>query len=151
MNAIVEQVTVNGMPGTLVTPVQPTQPVRLQRLDRVRISNGSVLIVTGYNPSRPKNCYTGVLENGQGKEYVFGAKHYPCKIGTVDEGHSALLNNAARGGTRSTHAGGTAAGPGLDRGTAVLARQLAELVQEGNGNSDAAKVLSGALVVALAG
>ncbi len=68
----------------------PTEP--LQLLDRVRLSNGSIIIVTGFNPSRPLNRYRGVLENGQGREYVFGACHQPVKIGTVDEGHVAILN-----------------------------------------------------------
>ena len=66
------------------------QPVRLARLDRVRIGNGDVLIVTGYRPNAPVNCYTGVLENGKGKEYVFGPKHRPVKLGVVEESHPAL-------------------------------------------------------------
>ncbi len=73
------------------------QPVVMfQRLDLVQLGGGQRIIVTAYNPSRPKNCYSGVLENGQGKEYVFGAKHSPRKVGTVTEGHPALLNNRTR-------------------------------------------------------
>lgn len=70
--------------------------VRFQRLDLVQLGAGQRIIVTGYHPNRPKNCYSGVLEGGQGKEYVFGAKHRPVKVGTVTEGHPALLNNQSR-------------------------------------------------------
>ncbi len=133
---------ISGFTGRMA-PAVVEQPVRLKRLDRVKLRNGQVFIVTGYHPNRPQNCYSGVLENGQGKEYVFGRKHCPTKIGEVSEGHPALLNNATRRGA--------SANSGIDRGTAVLARQLAELVRDGQGDSSAAKVLAGALVVALPG
>lgn len=93
---------ISGFTGRMATPIVE-QSVRLKRLDRVRIRGGSVFIITGYHPNRPKNCYSGVLENGQGKEYVFGHKHDPVKIGEVTEGHPALLNNATRrGATQSS-------------------------------------------------
>lgn len=79
-------------------PAFPGAPVpeTLKRLDRVRISNGSVLIVTGYRPNAPVNCYTGVLENGKGKEYVFGPRHKPQRLGVVTEDHPALEANQDR-------------------------------------------------------
>ena len=73
----------------------------LPRLDRVKLGNGHVMIVTEYNPHKPANCYTGVLENGTGKQYVFGPKHRPVKLGTVNEGHPALLNLATRAGVEA--------------------------------------------------
>ncbi len=84
-------------------PGAPTKTVAapLQRLDRVRLGNGSIIIVTGFNPSRPLNKYRGVLENGQGKEYIFGDKHRPVKIGVADEGHPAILNSQTRKVSRS--------------------------------------------------
>lgn len=116
-----------------MAPAIIEQPVRLQRLDRVKISNGSVLIVTGYRPQAPVNCYTGVLENGQGKEYVFGPKHRPVKLGVVDEGHPALLNNKTRKVSRQ----------GADVGTMAMVRQMVEAVEGDDLN--AAKVLAKAL------
>lgn len=86
---------VSGFTGRMAQAVVE-QPVLLKRLDRVRISNGSVLIVTGYHPNRPLNCYSGVLERGQGKEYVFGKKHRPEKLGVVTEDHPALQQNQDR-------------------------------------------------------
>lgn len=99
-----------------------TSPERLQRLDKVRLGNGSVMIVTAYLPNRPANCYAGVLENGQGKEYVFGPRHRPTKIGVVTEGHPALLNNQ----TRRAERGGS---PGPDAGTQAILRQLVAAIE----------------------
>lgn len=74
-----------------------TEPLR--RLDRVRIGNRQVLIVTGYHPNRPANCYSGVPENGH-TEYRFGSKHRPQKIGVVTEDHPALLRLKSKLGVR---------------------------------------------------
>lgn len=128
-----DTMVISGFTGQRV-PAVVEQPVRFQRLDQVRISNGSVLIVTGYNPKRPSNCYSGVLENGQGKEYVFGAKHRPVKIGVVTEGHPALLNNKTRTATKQS---------GMDGGTLAVVRQMV-LAVEAN-DLAAAKVLASAL------
>ena len=128
-----------GRPATAIVE----QPVRLKRLDRVKLRNGQVFIITGYHANRPKNCYSGVLEGGLGKEYVFGPKHGPTKIGEVSEGHPALINNQNRAGARQN--------PGIDRGTAVLARQLAELVRDGQGDTNVSKVLASTLLAALPG
>lgn len=61
--------------------------------DIVALSDGRGprLIVTGYHPNRPANCWSGVKEKGQGKEYVFGSKHRPVKVGEADETHPALV------------------------------------------------------------
>lgn len=67
-----------------------------KRLDLVKLGNGQTLVVTGFHPNRPTNCYSGVLERGQGKEYVFGPKHRPVKVGTVTEDHPALQMNQDR-------------------------------------------------------
>ncbi len=120
---------VSGFTGRMAQAIVE-QPVRLQRLDRVKIGNGSVLIVTGYRPNAPVNCYTGVLENGQGKEYVFGPKHRPVKLGVVNEGHPALLNNKTRAASKQ----------GMDGGTMAMVRQMVEAV-EGD-DLDSAKVLA---------
>lgn len=72
--------------------------VRLQRLDLVRLPGGQELIVTKYLPSSPVNCYEGVKPKGLGKPYVFGPKHRPVKIGTVNEDHPALVALKGRRG-----------------------------------------------------
>lgn len=59
--------------------------------DIVRISNGSRIIITGFNPTRPANKYRGVLENGHGKEYIFGDKHRPVWVGVAPIDHRALV------------------------------------------------------------
>lgn len=89
--------------GTLFGSSAVAAPKRevFERLDRVKLGNGHVMIVTEYNPHKPANCYTGVLENGTGKQYVFGPKHRPVKLGTVNEGHPALLNLATRAGVEA--------------------------------------------------
>lgn len=114
----------NGMSATTF------ESTRLQRLDRVKLGNGSVLIVTGYRANAPVNCYTGVLENGQGKEYVFGPRHRPVKLGVVTEGHPALLNNRARTQTRQN----------MDNGTVAMVRQMVGAVE--GGDLETAKVLA---------
>jgi len=63
--------------------------MKFERLDLVEVV-GKRVIVTGYHPHRPANCYSGVIERGKGKEYVFGPKHNPIKIGTVSADHPAL-------------------------------------------------------------
>ena len=60
------------------------------RLDRVRLGNRKIFIVTGYHPNRPVNCFSGVPENGS-TEYVFGPNNRPVKIGVVTEDHPALV------------------------------------------------------------
>lgn len=67
-----------------------------KRLDKVRLSNGHVLIITGVDLNRWANPLRGVNERGQGKEYVFGAKHCPVKIGVVSEDHPALRMSKTR-------------------------------------------------------
>jgi len=86
----------------LTNPIVPTaskyatKRSDLQRLDRVRISNGDVLIVTGTRSQGVANLWSGVKENGLGKEYIFGPKHRPEKIGVVTEDHKALKAMASR-------------------------------------------------------
>jgi hypothetical protein len=132
--------------ATLTRIVVPTtaRPETFQRLDLVRLGNGQKIIVTGYHPNRPKNCYSGVLEKGQGKEYVFGARHRPVKIGTVQEGHPALLNNQTRIEQRyGVGAGQTQqppAQPPVDNGSRAVILRLLEAV-EGN-DLDRAKFLA---------
>jgi hypothetical protein len=104
-----------------------------QRLDKVRLASGQVLIVTGYHPNRPANCYSGVLEKGQGKEYVFGAKHGPVKVGAVDEGHPALLNREARYEARGVQQG--VRKHYVDSGVAAVLGQLAKAVDGGDVSS----------------
>jgi hypothetical protein len=58
--------------------------------DIVRIGNGSQLIITGISHTRPANPYLGVLVNGQGKQYKFGRKHNPVKVGEATPDHPAL-------------------------------------------------------------
>ncbi len=72
-----------------------TKASDLDRLDRVRISSGQIFIVTK-RTGRPANCWAGVLETGHGKEYIFGPKHRPIKLGVVTEDHHALRLNTAR-------------------------------------------------------
>jgi hypothetical protein len=106
----------------------------LKRLDRVKLGNGDILIVTGYHPNRPSNCYSGVLENGKGKEYIFGAKHNPVKLDEVTEGHPALVAMQNR---KADKAGGMSAGE-----RAVVSRLIAAI--EGN-NLEQAKLIVGIL------
>ena len=58
--------------------------------DIVRLVGGQTLIVTESRPSRPANPYLGVLVGGQGKEYKFGPKHHPVKVGVAGPDHPAL-------------------------------------------------------------
>ncbi len=82
----------------------PRERIEFKRRDKVRISCGSVLIITEYNPHKPANCYTGVKENGLGKAYVFGPKHRPEKIGEVEETHRALQLNQNRSAPKGNFA-----------------------------------------------
>ena len=59
-------------------------------LDLVRLGTGQTIIVTG-ETGRPLNRWRGVLQNGQGKEYIFGMKHRPVKVGVVQADHPALV------------------------------------------------------------
>ena len=116
-------------------------PCHLQRLDRVRMGGefgAKVIIVTGYNPNRPLNCYTGVMEKGHGKEYIFGEKHRPVKIGIVSESHPALLAKAGR-----TAAKNGAAPPSSDYKR--LVGELVRLVE--GGDLVNAKVLAAAVKI----
>lgn len=83
----------------------------LEVRDIVRLGNGSRIIITGFNPTRPANKYRGVLENGQGKEYIFGEKHRPVFVGVAPENHPALV---AMGFRAVDHAGAVAASAGVD-------------------------------------
>ncbi len=58
--------------------------------DIVRLAAGQTLIVTKIKHSRPANPYLGVLVGGQGKEYKFGPKHQPVKVGVAEPEHPAL-------------------------------------------------------------
>jgi hypothetical protein len=67
--------------------------------DIVRLANGHQFIITGINPKRPVNLFSGVLVNGQGAEYKFGAKHRPVVIGHAPANHPALISLNVRKGT----------------------------------------------------
>lgn len=69
-----------------------------QRLDLVRLINGSEMIVIDVVPSRPVNPYVGVKPRGNGARYKFGPKFNPVKIGTVTESHPAVAATVARVG-----------------------------------------------------
>lgn len=97
----------------------------LKRLDRVQLGCGQIVIVTGYHPNRPSNCYSGVLEKGKGKEYVFGARHNPRKIGVVDESHPALVNNKIRKESKAVT-------NGMDAATVSLLKLLVKAIKEDN-------------------
>ena len=66
--------------------------------DIVRLANGHRFIITGINPKRPVNMFTGVLVNGQGAEYKFGPKHRPHVIGHAPANHPALISLSVRKG-----------------------------------------------------
>ena len=68
--------------------------------DIVRLANGHQFIITGINPKRPVNLFSGVLVNGQGAEYKFGPKHRPVVIGHAPANHPALISLTVRKGTR---------------------------------------------------
>lgn len=114
---------ISGFTGRM-TPSIIEKPVRFERLDKVRLGSGQVMIVTGYHPNRPANPYSGVVENGQGAEYKFGPKHRPVKIGTVTDGHPALLNLKTRQAAKG--------GSGLDAGTTAAVRKLVAAVEQGD-------------------
>lgn len=63
----------------------------LELHDIVRIGNGDRIIITAFNHNRPANKYSGVLEKGMGKEYIFGHKHRPVYVGHADHDHPALV------------------------------------------------------------
>lgn len=114
----------------LINPPPPgakpaTAITDLKRLDKVRLSGGfgQTLIVTGVNPGRPSNCWSGVLEGGKGKGYIFGPKHTPVKIGEVTEDHPALRAHE----TRQEERGG-----GLDRKDRALLADLLKAVEAGD-------------------
>jgi len=58
--------------------------------DIVKLRTGHQIIITAHNPTRPKNCYTGVLAGGRGKQYIFGESFNPVKIGEASKDHPAL-------------------------------------------------------------
>lgn len=102
--------------------------------DIVQLAGGQRLIVTEYKPSRPANPYLGVLVGGQGKEYKFGSKHCPRKVGVAPPDHPALV--ARRG--RPQRGGGVSqdyravVGQLLDaveRGDLVTAKVLAKVIR----------------------
>lgn len=64
---------------------------KLEIHDIVRIGNGDRIIITAFNHNRPANKYSGVLEKGMGKEYIFGDKHRPVFIGVASPNHPALV------------------------------------------------------------
>lgn len=72
----------------------------LKKHDIVRIGNGDMLIITEVNPHKPANKYSGVLVNGQGKQYAFGARHRPVYEGHAEPNHPALMAHAARNKAR---------------------------------------------------
>ncbi len=78
--------------------ITPREIDMFQRLDLVRLANGSEMIVTDIKRTRPANPYVGVKPRGNGRQYKFGPKHGPEKIGTVDESHPALIALSARTG-----------------------------------------------------
>ena len=68
----------------------PRMNQSLEINDIVRLSGGQTLIVTEFKPSRPANPYLGVLVGGQGKQYKFGPRHQPVKVGVAGPDHPAL-------------------------------------------------------------
>lgn len=64
-------------------------------MDIVQLACGSSIVITKLNPNRPANKYSGVLVNG-GKEYIFGDKHKPVKVGVATADHPALKRLAIR-------------------------------------------------------
>lgn len=115
----------------LTKPNWATQESDLQPLDRVRLSSGQVLIVTKHT-GRPANCWAGVLENGHGKEYIFGPKHRPVKVGVAHPDHPALRHHSAR----QTHRQDSAP----DNTTKTLIGSLLGAVEAGD--FDRAKVIT---------
>jgi len=100
---------VRGLFGS--SAVLAPQTELLKVMDIVRIGSGQEIIITEVNPHKPKNLYSGVLTKGQGnltkgqgKQYVFGPKHNPRKIGVAAENHPALRaldgRKAEKGGHR---------------------------------------------------
>ena len=114
-------------PSTAVPPaphVNNGATASFQRLDRVQLSNGSVIIVTGFRPKATANPWFGVLENGKGKEYVFGPRHNPRKIGVVTESHPAIVANGQRATTRNQN-------PGVSNEYKLLVNKLCQHVRNG--------------------
>lgn len=102
----------------------------LQLNDIVRLAGGQQLIIVEIIPSRPANPYLGVLVNGQGKEYKFGYKHRPHKIGVAPQDHPALLARQDR----------KVAKGGINAQYKIVADNLCKAVL--NGDTAAAKVLA---------
>ena len=100
--------------------------------DIVRISSGSRLIITGLNPNRPANKYTGIKENGYGKEYVFGDKHQPVRVGHADSTHPALLALEARKNGKASDAAANAGGLALTEGEKYLFAKMVRAVLAGD-------------------
>lgn len=115
-----------GRDGPLTFQPKPTVPLTLKRLDRVRIACGSVLIVTGFHPNRPANCWSGVKENGLGREYVFGPKHRPVLLGEVGENHPALAMLQTRMAAK------VVGWPTLDGVGVAAVRRVVAAVEEGD-------------------
>lgn len=76
----------------------PSNTQTFQKFDLVEFPQGDQMIVTGIHRNRPANPYSGVKPNGNGAEYKFGPKHRAVKVGSVSEGHPALLARAQRRG-----------------------------------------------------
>ena len=58
----------------------PTHPVGTV----VQLRNGDLFLITRHNPSKPKNCYSGVNVNGNGTEYIFGEINVVKAIDSYD-------------------------------------------------------------------
>lgn len=78
-----------------------TTPPAYQTNDIVRLRNGKRFIIVGYVPSRPANPYTGLLENGRGRAYIFGPSSISESIGRAPDDHPALVSYRKRTGTVS--------------------------------------------------
>lgn len=106
--------------------------------DIVRISNGDRIIITGFNSTRPRNKYRGVLETGPGKEYIFGDKHKPVVFGHAAADHPALLALARRAQTNAAQV--QQAATSLDATLKVLVKKLVRFVL--SGDSELARILA---------
>ncbi len=104
--------------GTIVSRPAGKTPTDYKPLDRVRLGNGQTLIIVALNPERPANKYSGILERGQGKDYIFGDKHNPVFLGTVTEEHPAVQRYRASTKSLGIHA--------------QLVAQLVSAVRSGN-------------------
>lgn len=114
-----------------LAPTAPTEVLKVK--DIVRLANGQQLIVTEVKFNRPANPYLGVLVRGTGKQYKFGPKHHPTKIGVAPDDHPALVAKAGR------------SAPGVSSDYKRLVGELISAVE--SGDNVKAKILAAAVRV----